>query len=95
MVDRELRLDLDLFTRGGLEILRAIERQQYDVLASRPSIGKATKMALAARAISGKLLPSFRLQRGARVKDLDEAYAVCRSTCAKRQRISTMRSRSS
>ena len=65
MVDRELRLDLDLFTRGGLEILRAIERQQYDVLASRPSIGKATKMALAARAISGKLLPWFRLQRGA------------------------------
>jgi squalene synthase HpnC len=65
MVDRELRLDLDLFTRGGLEILRAIERQNYDVLVSRPSIGKATKMVLAARAISGKLLPWFRLQRGA------------------------------
>ncbi len=65
MVDRELRLDLDLFTRGGLEILRAIERQQYDVLVSRPSIGKGTKLALAARAISGKLLPWFRLQRGA------------------------------
>lgn len=65
MVDRELRLDLDLFTRGGLEILRAIERQDYDVLTSRPSISNATKMALAARAISGKLLPWFRLQRGA------------------------------
>jgi squalene synthase HpnC len=65
MVDRELRLDLDLFTRGGLEILRAIERQKYDVLVSRPLIGKGTKIALAARAISGKLLPWFRLQRGA------------------------------
>ena len=65
LVDRELALDLDLFTRGGLEILRAIERQQYDVLSSRPSISKGTKMALAARAVSGKLLPWFRLRRGA------------------------------
>ena len=32
MVDRELALDLDLFSRGGLEILRAIERRDYDVL---------------------------------------------------------------
>jgi squalene synthase HpnC len=65
LVDRELALDLDLFTRGGLEILRAIERQDYDVLRSRPFIGKRRKMALAARAVSGKLLPWFRLRRGA------------------------------
>ena len=32
MVNRDLALDLDLFSRGGLEILRAIERQDYDVL---------------------------------------------------------------
>ncbi|HVJ09900.1 MAG TPA: squalene synthase HpnC [Acidisarcina sp.] len=64
-VDRELALDLDLFSRGGMEILRAIERQRYDVLASRPSLGKGTKMALAARAVGGKLLPWFRLRRGA------------------------------
>ena len=65
LVDRELALDLDLFSRGGLEILRAIERQQYDVLTTRPSISKGTKLALAARAVSGKLLPWFRLRRGA------------------------------
>ena len=35
LVDRELALDLDLFSRGGLEILHAIERQHYDVLSSR------------------------------------------------------------
>ncbi len=40
MVDRELALDLDLFSRGGLEILRAIERRQYDVLTMRPVISK-------------------------------------------------------
>jgi squalene synthase HpnC len=60
-VHRELALDLDLFSRGGLEILRAIERQGYDVLSSRPAISKRRKLALMLRAVSGKLLPFMRL----------------------------------
>jgi squalene synthase HpnC len=59
MVDRELALDLDLFSRGGLEILRAIERRQYDVLSARPVISKSRKLGLLARAFCGKLLPGF------------------------------------
>ena len=55
MVDRELALDLDLFSRGGLEILRAIEGRKYDVLTARPAISKTRKLALLARALSGKL----------------------------------------
>jgi squalene synthase HpnC len=55
MVDRELALDLDLFSRGGLEILRAIERQGYDVLRARPSISKSRKVALLITALSGRL----------------------------------------
>ncbi len=58
LVDRDLALDLDLFSRGGLEILRAIERQQYDVLSSRPVVSKRRKLGLALRALSRKLLPS-------------------------------------
>ena len=54
-VDRELALDLDLFSRGGLEILNAIERRQYDVLTSRPAISKTTKLGLLARAFWNKL----------------------------------------
>lgn len=54
MVDRELAIDLDLFSRGGLEILRAIEQQDYNVLASRPSISKSRKAALLVRALTGK-----------------------------------------
>ncbi len=54
MVDRELALDLDLFSRGGLEILHAIERRQYDVLTARPVISKARKAALFVRALSTK-----------------------------------------
>lgn len=61
-VDRELALDLDLFSRGGLEILKAIEQCDYDVLSARPAISRTTKIALALRAVSGKLLPGLRLK---------------------------------
>ena len=57
LVDRELALDLDLFSRGGLEILRAIERQQYDVLSARPALSKRSKLGLALRALSRKIFP--------------------------------------
>jgi phytoene/squalene synthetase len=62
-VNRDLALDLDLFSRGGMEILRAIERQGYDVLTARPAISKSRKLALLLRAVSGKLLPFMRLGR--------------------------------
>lgn len=63
-VGRDLAVDLDLFSRGGIEILNAIEKRDYDVLSARPSISKSTKLALALRAVSGKVLPF--LQLGAR-----------------------------
>jgi squalene synthase HpnC len=53
-VDRELALDLDLFSRGGLEILRAIERQDYNVLRARPAISKTRKASLLLRALAQK-----------------------------------------
>lgn len=56
MVDRELAVDLDLFSRGGLEILRSIELQDYDVLRARPVISKPRKVGLLLRALSGKFL---------------------------------------
>src|SRR5215470_4061396 len=41
MVDRELAIDIELFSRGGEEILKCIEGQDYDVLRARPSISKS------------------------------------------------------
>jgi len=55
-VDKELAVDIELFTRGGQEILNAIERQNYAVLGRRPVISKPRKLALVARAALGKLL---------------------------------------
>ncbi len=60
-VNRDLALDLDLFSRGGLEILRAIERRDYDVLSARPAISRRTKFALALRALACKALTFLRL----------------------------------
>jgi len=56
MVNKELAVDLDLFSRGGLEILNAIEKQGYNVLRQRPVISKSRKLLLVARAAAGKLL---------------------------------------
>ena len=62
-VDRELAIDLELFSRGGQEILNSIERQDFAVLGQRPTISKPRKLALVARAALGKLLVKRRGQQ--------------------------------
>jgi squalene synthase HpnC len=55
-VDKALSIDLELFSRGGQEILNAIEAQDFDVLRERPVISRPRKLWLVARAAMGKLL---------------------------------------
>ena len=43
LVDRRLRLDLELFTKGGEAILENIKANSYDVLARRPTLSLFTK----------------------------------------------------
>jgi squalene synthase HpnC len=50
-VDRRLAVDVDLFSSGGLAILKKIRRQNYDVLSRRPTIGKLGRLLLLARAL--------------------------------------------
>jgi squalene synthase HpnC len=54
-VDRALAIDIELFSRGGQEILDAIQRQGFDVLRERPVIPKRRKLALLMHAAMGKL----------------------------------------
>ena len=54
-VDRGLAIDLDLFSRGGMEILNAIEKQDFAVLGNRPAISKSRKLALVAHAALAKM----------------------------------------
>jgi squalene synthase HpnC len=55
-VDKSLAVDIELFSRGGQEILNAIARQGFAVLGRRPVISKPRKLALVARAALGRLL---------------------------------------
>ena len=50
LVDRELAIDIELFTRGGEEILNCLEHQNFNVLRARPTISKARKLGLVAKA---------------------------------------------
>ena len=60
MVDGAARLDIALFTLGGLHILNAIERQGYDVLRRRPTLSKFARARLV-------LTTAARLKLGRRI----------------------------
>ncbi|MEO8456997.1 MAG: squalene synthase HpnC [Chloroflexota bacterium] len=51
-VGGRFRLDLRMFTLGGLAVLDAIKKQRYDVLAERPRVSGATKAWLAVRGLA-------------------------------------------
>ncbi len=51
IVDARLSIDLEMFSRGGLAVLDAIEFAGYDTLHHRPSIGKGKQARLLGRAL--------------------------------------------
>jgi squalene synthase HpnC len=55
-LEKEIAIDIELFSRGGQEILNAIEAQGYDVLKSRPALSKRRKFMLLARAAVRRLV---------------------------------------
>jgi len=54
-VDETLRVDIELFSRGGLAILDAIEASGYNTLNHRPALTKLTK----ARLLGGALVSKY------------------------------------
>jgi squalene synthase HpnC len=54
-VDASLRADIELFSRGGMAILDAVEASGYNTLHSRPVLTKRTKLGLLGRAVVGQL----------------------------------------
>ena len=65
MVNRRLAVDLELFSRGGMAILKKIRRQDYDTIRERPKLGKSRRLALFASAVARQLF-AFRLRGEAR-----------------------------
>ena len=56
MVDGRLSVDLEMFSRGGLAVLHAIEAMGYDTLHTRPSVGKGKQVRLLGRALLAQLV---------------------------------------
>jgi squalene synthase HpnC len=56
-VEGNLSVDLEMFSRGGLAVLNAIEAQGYDTLNHRPAISKAKQAALLGRVLLAQMLP--------------------------------------
>jgi squalene synthase HpnC/squalene synthase HpnD len=56
LVDARLSVDLEMFSRGGLAVLDAIEAMGYDSLHHRPVIGKSKQARLLGRALVLRLI---------------------------------------
>jgi squalene synthase HpnC/squalene synthase HpnD len=54
-VDSALRIDLELFSRGGLAVLDAIEVSGYNTVQARPALSKTTKLRLVGRALGARV----------------------------------------
>ena len=54
-VDSELRVDIEMFSRGGLAVLDAIEAIGYNTFERRPSIPKSKQLSLLVRALALRL----------------------------------------
>lgn len=56
-VEGKLSIDLEMFSRGGIAVLDAIQTQGYDTLNRRPSISKAKQVMLLGRVLLGQVFP--------------------------------------
>ena len=58
MVEGKLSVDLEMFSRGGLAVLDAIEKTGYDTLHRRPEVSKAKQVRLLGRALVTQVFSS-------------------------------------
>ena len=58
MVDSRLGVDLEMFSRGGIAVLDAIEAMGYDTLHNRPAISKLKQASLLGRTLVKQLVAS-------------------------------------
>ena len=55
-----LAVDVELFSRAGMEILKRIERQNYNVLVRRPVLGQGEKALLLASVLAGQMFSRWK-----------------------------------
>jgi squalene synthase HpnC len=81
MVDARLSVDLELFSRGGLAVLDAIEDMGYDTLHRRPSISKTKQVRLLGRALVTRAMAKNRktddAQDSVMANSVADSYEEC------------------
>ncbi len=61
----DLRVDIELFSRGGLAVLDAIEAIGYNTLEHRPALGRTREARLLGRALVSRLFVPWQSDKGA------------------------------
>ena len=87
MVEGKLSVDLEMFSRGGIAVLDAIEAMGYDTLNARPAISKGKQIrllgrAVVAHAIGGAVSPNGKRSKVAEIgpaarRDVAASYEEC------------------
>src|SRR5215470_3274611 len=88
MVDGRLSVDLEMFSRGGLAVLDAIEAQGYDTLNRRPAISKAKQARLLGSVLLGYVFSRRKSHKSEQAEqrhialasrdfDVEASYAAC------------------
>lgn len=82
MVDGKLSVDLEMFSRGGIAVLDAIEEMGYDTLNRRPAISKGKQIRLLGRAVVAQAIGGAVSPNGKRSKVSEIAPPVMREVAA-------------
>ena len=79
MVDARMSVDVQMFTRGGLAVLDAIEAMGYDTLHHRPTISRGKQMRLLGRTLMSSFVSaSAKAHAGTKAPvHLAESYQEC------------------
>ena len=75
-----LRVDIDMFSRGGLAVLDAIEGIGYNTIEQRPSISRGKQMRLLGRALVSRLFMPLQHSGGAAEEDAAAASPAATSS---------------
>ncbi len=81
MVDGRLSVDLEMFSRGGVAVLDAIEATGYDTLHKRPAIGKGKQIRLLGRALVTHLVAKEAKAGGASPSGAADSVAESYEEC--------------
>lgn len=79
-VDGTLRVDIEMFSRGGIAVLDAIESSGYNTLQHRPAITKWTQLGLLGRALGSKVFSKGRSSSTSPAGRAEKSVTACAAT---------------